>query len=213
MKDLVFVSVSFGPRYIAQQDRLKESILSIYPDANLLFFRDELPPGAKPFLESIYGFKVQAIQKAIDLGYTKILWLDTAIILKDKIDILLDHEMVAVQDDNLLHGCISKKYAIYSGYTRQEIEGLKIHLIGGSLYYFDFQTSLARNIFNGFTADEKGGWFGSQEQESAGQLNGHRWDEACMAMTIFHNDHAPVKNLDIKYNVGDQSIFIKKHFK
>jgi len=213
MKDFVFVSVAFGPQYVAQQDRLRKSIVAIYPDANILFYRDELPISSKPFLDSLYGFKVHAIQDAIDLSYEKILWLDPAMILMDKVDLLFSHELVAIRDENKLSTYISNSYLEYSGYTRLKLEYEGVHLVGGSLYYFDMANKTVRAVFKGWASDERHGWFGSQQQEASEQLNGHRADESCMAMTMIQNEIYPVTPAAVGYCTAVNPVFTKKHFK
>ena len=131
MKDLVFVSVAFGPLYIAQQDRLKESILAIYPDAHLHFHRDKLPMNSRPFLDSLYGFKVHAIQQAINAGFKKILWLDPAMILVREIGNIFENgEVIAVRDETALHKVISKSYLNSTGIDRHDLKDWDWHLVG-----------------------------------------------------------------------------------
>ena len=72
MNQVCFVCQAFGKinggddRYLEQQTRLKESILSIYPEANLLFYTNILPEGARPFHISLYGLKVHCIEQAME---------------------------------------------------------------------------------------------------------------------------------------------------
>jgi hypothetical protein len=211
MKDFVFVSVAFGEAYVAQQDRLKESILAIYPDANLLFWRDGLPEKSKPFLDSLYGFKVHAIQEAIDKGFKRVLWLDPAMILCRHIDWVGDHMMVAVKDENRLSQYISDWYLESNLLSRDDVK--KLHLVGGSLYYFDFNFTTAEYIFTRWKMDEKMGLFGSQTEEATGKLQGHRADESCMALSIYSQFHEPVAASLVGYCVENNPVFIKKHFK
>ena len=213
MEKFVFVSVAFGPQYVEQQERLKKSILDIYPQANLLFWTDELPDESKPFLDSLYGFKVHAVKEAMDRGYEKILWLDPAMIVMREIDILFEHPMVAIRDENKLSTYISDKYIEYSGFDRDQLKWLEVHLVGGSLYYFDMTDKATRSLFNGWYQDEKQGWFGSQQQEASEQLQGHRADESCMAMTMEQNEIYPLRPYQVGYCVADNPVFTKKHFK
>jgi hypothetical protein len=212
MKDVVFVSVAFGDLYLAQQDRLKESILAIYPDANIMFYRDVLPNGSKPFLESLYGFKAHAIAEAKRF-FKKIIWLDPAMILCGKIDVLFDHNMVAVKDDNLLHNLVSNNCLNYYLTTREEIELNQLHLVGGSLYYFDFNIEVSDLVFRSWHHAEILNIFGSQHEAATEQLQGHRYDEACMALSMNQAGVVPVNPDQIGYCTGLNSVFSKKHFK
>jgi hypothetical protein len=214
MDNFVFVSVAFGERYILQQDRLKQSILKIYPDANFLFYRDELPATSRPFLDSLYGFKPHAVRDAIAAGYKKILWLDPAMILCDKIDILLGRDVVAVKDQNKLSTFIWDKYLDAHGLTRKKIDQKKVHLVGGSVYYFDIDMPDSLLVFRAWELDELNGWFGTQELEATVGMNGHRADETCMAMNMHRLKIKPVEPHEIKYCTGSpDDVFIKKHFK
>jgi hypothetical protein len=213
MKNLIFVSVAFGPLYIEQQDRLKESILNIYPDANLLFFRDKLPEKSKPFLDSLYGFKVHAIKEAIEKGFTKIIWLDPAMILCREFDTNTWPPIVAVKDENKLSAYISDKMLGYFRCTRDILNANSVHLVGGSLYYFDFSEVAAGIIFDEWFHLEKDGYFGSQHQEASEQLQGHRADESSMAMALYSHQILPVSPASVGYCVGENPIFFKKQFK
>lgn len=214
MDDVVFVSVAFGERYIEQQIRLRESILSIYPEANILFFTTELPEGSKSFYDSLYGFKPYAILQAIStMKCNKVVWCDPAMILMDKIDDLMKYSVVAVQDDNLLCNYISERYLSVNNMSRQHVYDLKWHLVGGSLYYIDFTTEQGQAVFSGWINDESKGLFGSQYEEATEQLQGHRADETCMAMNLYLNDIKPTPGPDVRYCIEKNPMFIKKHFK
>jgi hypothetical protein len=214
MDNVCFVSVALGERYVEQQVRLKESILAIYPEANLLFFTDELPKGSKSFYDSLYGFKPYAVLQAIEARKCdQIIWCDTAMILMDEIDDLFKYEIMAVQDDNKLSTFISDRYLKASHITRDECKNNGWHLVGGSLYYFDFDSNRTCDIFAAWMADERRGLFGSQEQEASEQLQGHRGDETCMAMNLYLAGMKPVSAAEVRYNVEENPMWIKKHFK
>lgn len=212
MKDVAFCTVAFGDRYIAQLDRLIKSIIAIYPDADILSWKDSLPPGSKSHEDSLYGFKVHAIQAAIDLGHKKIIWLDPACIMVDKVDYYFEKGMpavLAVKDDNKLEGLISDKALNY--YDNPEIIGL--NLVGGSLYVFNFELQACIDTFNHWKQAEADGIFGSQQEAASEQINGHRNDESCMAIALYFNGLVPVNHSVAKYNQSEKCIFIKRHFK
>lgn len=209
---LCFCSVAFGDRYVIQQRRLKESILKIYPDVKLFFWENTLPPGSKWMSESLYGFKVHAIQFAKDAGYRNVIWVDTAMILMSDLNRLFEYNFVAVMDDNLLVNCISEKALEYYQITKEFIQSMNLHLVGGSLYYFDFKWDFVNEIFEHWKKAEEAGVFGTQQEEASGQLQGHRWDEACMAVAMIYRAY-PIKGEYIGYNTPVDPLFIKKHFK
>lgn len=212
MKDFVFTSVAFGQAYIEQQDRLRASILAIYPDANIMFWRDELPPGSRTMDESLYGFKVHAINEA-KMRYSRVLWLDPAMILCDKIDELFSFEMIAIKDDNLLCNYISDQACALYRTNKDELRQSKSYLVGGSLYYFDFNTFLGYLVFKDWFNMENLGLFGSQQQAASEQINSHRNDESCMAISLYISGGSPIDADKIRYCIENNPMFIKKHFK
>lgn len=212
MKDLVFVSVAFGQRYLDQQTRLKQSILDIYPEANIMFWYDELPPGSKSMNDSLYGFKVHAIYEA-QKKFSKVLWLDPAMILVKEVDILDGFNFAVVKDDNLVHKFTSNKSLEYFGLSRDHITEKRIHLVGGSLYYFDFNSEDVKLLFSTWYNAEANGIFGSQQQEASQQLQGHRSDETCMALSMYKTGFHPLGAYEIGYCIESNPTFIKKHFK
>lgn len=219
MNQVCFVCQAFGKlnygddRYLEQQERLRQSILSIYPDANLLFYTNSLPEGARPFHISLYGLKVHAIEQARKNGFTKIIWLDPAMILADKIDDLFKFRMVAIKDDNKLNGLISDKAREYFNIEKEEMVEKDWRLVGGSMYYFDFDFELTQKIFKTWKQAELRGMFGSQYEASSELINGHRNDESCMAAAIYLNGHEPTDAYKVRYCIADDPMFTKNHFK
>jgi hypothetical protein len=214
MKDVAFVSVAFGDaRYFEQIDRLKASILSFYPDANLVFFRGFFPPGSKSFSDSLYGFKPHAIKVAMDRGFKKIVWLDPAMIMVEPIEDILKFEMMAVMDDNLLYNVVSDKCYAHFGETQKDVHDKGWHLVGGSIYWFDFDREATVKIFDAWMEAEKLGLFGSQYEQASEQLQGHRMDEAVMSLAMYQNNIIPVSAEEARYCWASNPMFIKKHFK
>lgn len=213
-KDIAFLSAAFDDqRYINMLKRQIESIRTVYRDAELLYWVNEYPGESKPHLESLYGFKVHAVMQALERGYEKIIWMDSACILLTEVDpwwkICEDKGVLAVRDDNALSGTISTKAMEY--YGNPDITGM--HLVGGSLYVFDFAMPMCQKIFDHWKQAEADGIFGSQKEAASEQINGHRHDESCMAMALYQNRSAPVSNARAGYNTSVDPIILKRHFK
>lgn len=66
-------------RYVDGLARLSNSLRDNASGIDFLGFIHEASVGAPLHTEMPYGFKVHAIQRAIDMGYTDILWLDCSV--------------------------------------------------------------------------------------------------------------------------------------
>jgi hypothetical protein len=211
MNDFCFLSVAFGPKYAEQQTRLHQSIMNVYPSLLHQAWRDGFPLESKTHKESLYGFKVHAIKWAVNMGYKKIIWFDTACILQQPVDPWFDLNLpvIAAKDDNALSKCISDKALAY--YGNLDITGM--YLVGGSAYVFNFDHPDCEKILNHWAKAEVDGIFGSQAEQASGKINRHRHDEACMSMALYQNGYEPIACDVMKYNQGPDSIIIKDHFK
>jgi len=75
------------------QDKMKriEASLKGNFDGDFLGFTDVKQIGSPPHKEIPYAFKPYAIQKAIDMGYDLVLWLDSPIVAIKSIEPVFDH--------------------------------------------------------------------------------------------------------------------------
>lgn len=74
----VIISAGIGGWYAKGIDRLERSLIYHGYPGDMLFWRDELPPGAPPHNENPYAFKPYAFREAFRLGYKLVLWLDAS---------------------------------------------------------------------------------------------------------------------------------------
>lgn len=202
-------TIAFGdPRYHAEHKRL---IASLQADINLLSWTDQYPPGSPTFEQSLYGFKVHAIKEARRQGADHIIWLDPACIVNGLLDYYFTTGLpvLAVKDDTPLVRTISDKALNY--YGNPDITGL--HLVGGSLYVFDFTNSDCQIIFDHWAKAEADGIFGSMAEATSEKINKHRNDESCMAMSLYLNGYGPVGHDIARYCNGPDSIITKQHWK
>lgn len=212
MNDFCFLSVAFGPQYVEQQCRLQQSIRDVHPGVPHLMWTDMLPEGSKPFKESLYGFKVHAARAALKAGYKKIIWLDPACIVVKPVDyyFTLGLPVIAAKDDNLLKNHIGTKALMW--YSKVSVPD-SWHLVGGSLYVFDFNHPDCQKIFSNWAAAEEDGIFGSQQEQASGKINMHRNDESCMAVALYSWGYEPLPLDQARYCCGPETIIDKKHFK
>ena len=229
--DFIFTSYCFdnsaaGGDYKAQQDRLRESILKIYPDANLHFKSEPEHIGKPKFQKSLYGFKVELVEECLAKGFKKIIFFDAAICLEKTVDYWFDivktRGILAPVDRQTLNNVTSNNCMNAMGYTREKLS--EINLVGGSIYVFDFDTQLCNDIFVAWSGMEALGLFGTQDDLSYDRLQGHRMDETCMALAFHTYGIKPLGHDLMRYayehpgtkqihGEGYEPIVIKRHFK
>jgi hypothetical protein len=208
---LATTSQAYGDAYIKQQDRLIESLTDLYtdPDYNKYFiYTDKYPPGARPFLDSLYGFKPHLIEEARKAGLYKVAYFDTAMILQKPLP-YYGVPVVAVRDTCKTPA--SDKCLRYFGMKREELD--RVPFVGGSFFLFDFEFPEAKAVLADWRTAEQMGIFGSQRQESFEGLQGHRHDETVLAIILYKYGIDPLTPDKVGYNLGEDSIMIKKHFK
>ena len=222
--EIAFCSVAFGyndKRYVEMLDRLIESLNKIHPESKQYIFRDVYPGGSKTHEESMYGFKVHAVQSALNDGYKKIVWLDSACIITKDIKRIFKHcdkyGVLAVSDDNLLGNFCSDKALQHFNINREEAINKKYKFASGSFYAFDFNIQLCLDIFNTWKECENLGLFGSTQDESSGKLQGHRHDETCFGLSLYKHGSNYCDRMDCGYECCaddcNEKIIIKRHFK
>jgi hypothetical protein len=208
MKDIIFLSVAFGERYIEQQTRLHKSILDFYPSTCHHAWTNTYPPASLTHKESLYGFKVHAVRWALEKGFKKIVWLDTACVLQRPVDywFALGRPVLAAKDDNKLKGLVSERALRF--FNLNECPEY-LHLVGGSVYVWDFNDFLCAKIFDTWATCEAARLFGAAHEK----LGGHRHDEAMLALSMDSYGYGATPCDVMKYNIGEGAIINKHHFK
>ncbi len=214
MNEICFCAYAFGKEYIDTLYRLSESITNTNPDANKLIFDNVLPKNARPHNRSYYGFKVHAVNEARELGYKKIIYVDSTMVVLKKVsesfEYCKQYGLLAVPDANLLYQFCSDKALNYYGISRDKAKEIGLHFVGGSYYLFDFDIPLCEKIFNSWYDAEVNGIFGAEGEE----LQGHRHDETCLALSLYECGSEPINRDLIGYNTGRETqIVVKKHFR
>lgn len=209
---VAFTSIAFGDRrYLQQLEKCAASIAEHHPEARLFSWVNEFP--SRPHTESLYGFKPHCVKTAADAGFRFVVWLDPACYLTRRIDDVIElssqHGVVAIRDENKLRNgngqsdfiapdCVAK-------YGVPQSELARIHLVGGSLYVFDFEHPKCNEVFNDWLNMEVSGMFHCPSHA------GHRNDESCMAVAMWRAGIGPIDPSTGCYRVG--SGVEKAHFK
>lgn len=83
MSRRMIVSVATGPHYIANVRLMGSPYLE---DEEMHSWEDILPPGSPTHAECPYAFKLYAIQAAVRMGATSVLWLDSSTVVLKPLD-------------------------------------------------------------------------------------------------------------------------------
>ncbi len=78
------LSVATGPHYRANLERLLAS--PYLENEQVQVWEDELPPESPSHRDCPYGFKLYAIQSAVRMGATSVLWLDSSTVVLKPLD-------------------------------------------------------------------------------------------------------------------------------
>ncbi len=218
-REIAFCSVAFGDAYLAQMERLRESIDKYMPSAQKFFWSGDMPPGARGMYDSMYGFKPHAIEVARKAGYKYIFWLDPAMIMVSSdvnpfyIHRSEEYPVIAVEDVTHLADVCSQNAVQHFGIVRSWLCGKT--LVGGSLLFFNFNKTIAYDVFLDWMEAEQKTIFGTQYQEAGenGGLQGHRADETCLALCLYKHGLKPMPYQHSRYNLANNPLMIKKHFK
>lgn len=191
------VSVAFREPYLRHSIKQEFLILANATadgvDLDTKFLRDQLPVKGGletndivgTFQKSLYGFKPHAVQRAIDAGYKKIIWLDPSVLPTCSMQILIDaldeHPIIVRSGENNLADMCNDKAFKYFNVTHEELRLNKVRHVAGTIYGFNFNTTKAKHVFELWKAAEEDGIFGTQDEFMAG----HWSDEACLALAMY----------------------------
>lgn len=167
--------------YVDRLSRLSESLRDNLTDGDFIGFIHEASVGAPPHLENPYAFKIYAIRKCVEAGYTNILWLDTSMFAIKNVQPIFD-EINA--NGYLLHNsfnllstwCIDSTLS-YFGIERGKLNGFT--MATGGFMGFNFDNKQGTGLFNEWEQAMKMGLF------KGGWAN-YRHDMAVISCILFN---------------------------
>jgi hypothetical protein len=168
-------------------NRLRKSLTNRF-DGDFIGFKDERSIGAPLHETCPYGFKVYCWEHAIELGYKRILWLDSSCFAIKNINSIFDHiseHGYIMQEAGQYVGSWSSDTVLnYFGITRDEAMTMLMYGNAGFLG-FDVQNPTAQNFLQRWKqAMEagmfKGEWDNNNKTESSDErCKGSRHDMTC----------------------------------
>lgn len=196
MKKTCIVSFanSDSVRYSKNLARLNQMCAKHCPEIDFLGFTNFSQICSPEHFELNYAFKVFAIRKALELGYTKIIWADSAVYPISNIGSFLQ--------DFDKNGCVFfENIGLPLGYwcndaciqhyevTRQE--SFEMPQVMACLFALDFENAVSIDFWTRFEKDAlnqklcNGAWTNKNLEVSIDALvNGHRHDQSIMSFIL-----------------------------
>lgn len=206
----VVVSYADG-RYTNVVNKLIRSIQLYNPGLDVCVFQNPQEIGSPPHYENPYAFKVYAIQKARDMGYTTIIWCDSCLRAVRSLESLIkdiNQSGVYFQKDGWPCGQWSNDRALeYFEVTRDQ--AMNISSIYACFMAFNFKTDVANEFFVKWKRACQmgifiGRWKNDDKTESQDiRCTGHRHDQTCaelLAYTLKIPLHERVLSDDVTYS-------------
>ena len=178
--------------YVKALARLSESLRDNF-DGDFIAFIGERSIGAPLHLDNPYAFKIYAIQKAIDAGYTEVLWLDSSCFAIKNVQPIFDEikkdGFIFQESTYLLGNWTNDRTLDAFGVTRDE--AMDIMMVGNAGFLgMDFTTDVANVFFEKWKVCMekgyfKGSWDNNDKTESDDErCTGHRHDMSCSSAII-----------------------------
>ena len=170
MTSRAIVSVAVREPYVARGARMRPT-LDRFGCCDYVKIFDNWPPGAPTHFEHHYAFKWGAFKHAADLGYKRILWLDSACVALAPLEPMWQEiESIGhlfAPDENALGKWSSDESLARYGVTRDA--AMDMRLFCGSWFGLNFDFPAAASFFEewGQLAAAAGGPFMSSHSEYA----------------------------------------------
>lgn len=164
-------------RYIAGQNRLKQSLIDNNFNGDFFGFVGEESVGSPSHLENPYAFKIYAINKVREMGYTKILWLDASVYAVKNVQPVFDwleDKGIFMEEAGHWAGSWANEFQLsYFNVTREE--AMKMPTYSAGFSGFDFENQISVTHFNNWEQSMldgafKGSWENSRHDLLAGSV-------------------------------------------
>ena len=193
MKAIINLS---SPTYKSGQTRLKDSLIG-KTDADYFEFTDESEVGAPKHADNNYAFKVYAIEKIRNIGYTQVLWLDASIFAVSSVEPIFNlikrHGHFAEDSGNNCGNWCNDRSLEYVGISRDE--AMEVTMISSGVLGFNFNNETTNKFFESWKQSMLNGMFIGRWDN---QLKTESQDERCMGHR--HDQSLASLYLD-KYNM------------
>ncbi len=173
MKPYAIVNLA-TERYIKGQERLKQSLIDNNFNGDFFGYIGEESVGSPKHTENPYAFKIYAINRVREIGYTKILWLDASVYAVKNVQPVFDWlEDKGIFMEEAGHWCstwTNDETLAYFGITREE--AMQIPMYSAGISGFDFENEISLTHFTHWEQAMLDGYF-------KGSWGNHRHDMSC----------------------------------
>ncbi len=186
------VNVAVGGWYPRGQDRLARSLDETGFGGDVLFWKDENPPGCPSHEELPYGFKVHALEMALYKGYGPVLWCDASIwFIKNPSTLfdVIDERGYWFMSQGWQVGTWCSDDALPKlGIEREE--SMKMSMVAATMFGLDMRTEEARQILGWMRArcrdgSFRGSWTNEHQEVSPDpRVKGHRHDQTALSVVV-----------------------------
>jgi hypothetical protein len=125
-KKPAIINVGVGGWYKAGSERLERSLIFNGYPGDMLFWRNEYPPGSPSHSDNPYAFKIYAFKEAFKRGYKVVVWLDCSLWAIQNpmpvFDIVADKGLFAFRSGYNCAQTCSDKLLAAAGISRDEAE-------------------------------------------------------------------------------------------
>lgn len=179
-------------RYVQNMARLSDSLRNNF-DGDFIGFVGEASLGAPLHSEAPYEFKIHAIDKVKQQGYTSVIWLDSSVFAIGNVSPIferLEDQGLVFQEAGHMLGTWSNDATLdYFGISRDA--AMAMPMIGNAGFLgFDFTNHVANDFFNQWVQSMnanlfKGAWNNDNKTESQDErCRGHRHDMAASSSIV-----------------------------
>jgi hypothetical protein len=192
MRHRAIVNVGVGEWYPRGVDRLRNSILDLDVDCDLLTWRDEYPPGCPSHKEQPYAFKFAALEMALVKGYDAVIWCDCSVwFIKDPEDIFryIEQKGYWIMSQGWQVSTWCSDTALHLLNIKRE-DYWDVPMISAAMFGLDLRTDIARQVLGYMRARVRDGslrgpWRNEHgEASSDKRVLGHRHDQTAMSVVV-----------------------------
>lgn len=185
-------NVAVGGWYPRGQDRLRRSLVDLEFNGDMLFWKDEYPPGSLTHEQQPYAFKIAALEFAMMRGYGPAIWCDSSVWFirqPEPIFRAIEKSGYWIMSQGWQVGTWCSDDALPKlGIEREE--AMEMPMVAATMFGIDLRTDLARQLLGWMRArcgdgSLCGSWTNENGEVSTDpRVKGHRHDQTALSVIV-----------------------------